>query len=217
MLIFHQTGVTLSWVRTLLAMRVVDDEHESWLAAIAGDSTAFTSIFNRHGDRVYLHARRLTVSVSDAEDLTAAAFLELWRRRRSVRVVDGSVLPWLLVTTTNLARNLARGLRRYRTMLAVLPRSGEAWSADELVERDLEGEVAADRVRRALRTLRAPDAALIVLTSFEGWSPTEAAQALGISAGAARTRLHRARARMAAALGTSEDNESNEMAKGDNR
>ncbi|WP_396133584.1 RNA polymerase sigma factor [Arthrobacter sp. 1088] len=44
----------------------------------------------------------------DAEDATAAAFLELWRRREGVRLVDGSILPWLLVTTTNTARNLQR-------------------------------------------------------------------------------------------------------------
>jgi DNA-directed RNA polymerase specialized sigma24 family protein len=47
-------------MRTVLAVESVDEEYESWLAAIAGDSAAFTSIFNRHGDRVYLHARRLT-------------------------------------------------------------------------------------------------------------------------------------------------------------
>jgi RNA polymerase sigma factor (sigma-70 family) len=204
-------------MRTVLDVERTDDEYESWLAAIAGDSAAFTSIFNRHGDRVYLHARRLTVSVADAEDLTAAAFFELWRRRRSVRVVNGSVLPWLLVTTTNLARNLARGVRRYRSMLAALPRSVEASSADELAERDLDGEAATDRVRQALSSLRPSDAALIVLTSFEHCSLTEAADALGISAGAARTRLHRARARMAASLDATEEQVVNEMAKGDNR
>jgi DNA-directed RNA polymerase specialized sigma24 family protein len=37
---------------------------------------------------------------------------------------------------------------------------------------------------------------------FEHYSPAQAATALGISDGAARTRLHRARARMATALET---------------
>jgi len=71
----------------------IDDEQAGWSAALAGDSGAFASIFDRHGDRVYLHARRLTTSAADAEDVTAGAFLELWRRRRVVRVVNGSVLP----------------------------------------------------------------------------------------------------------------------------
>src|ERR1700691_3428682 len=157
----RRNRVTLTPMRTVLAVGS-KDEAAAWAAALNNDGGAFAVIFDQHHSRVFHHALRMTANVHDAEDVTAGAFLELWRRRRSVRVVDGSVLPWLLVTTTNLARNLARGLRRYRTMLAVLPRSGEAWSADELAERDLEGEVAADRVRRALRTLRAPDAALIV-------------------------------------------------------
>jgi RNA polymerase sigma-70 factor (ECF subfamily) len=51
------------------------------------------------------------------------------------------------------------------------------------------------------------DAALITLIVFEHYSPAQAATALGITDGAARTRLHRARARLAAALGALEDNE----------
>ena len=89
----------------------------TWHAALAGDTDAFVAIFDLHHHRVYRHALRMTANVHDAEDITAAAFLELWRRRKSVRMVDGSVLPWLLVTATNLAWNLARGLRRYRALI----------------------------------------------------------------------------------------------------
>jgi RNA polymerase sigma-70 factor (ECF subfamily) len=58
-------------------------------------------------------------------------------------------------------------------------------------------------VRQALSALPTSDAALLALTMFEHYSPAEAAVALGISDGAARTRLHRARTRMATALGAS--------------
>jgi RNA polymerase sigma-70 factor (ECF subfamily) len=181
------------------------DEHESWLAAVAGNGEAFASIFDRHSARVYRHAQRLTQRTADAEDVTAAAFFELWRRRRSVRVVDGSILPWLLVTTTNLARNTERGLRRYRSMLASLPRSTDSPAADEFVVQDIDDQHVTELVRRVLTDLKPADAALISLTAFEHYSPTEAAEALGISAGTARTRLHRARARVAAALEATED------------
>jgi len=53
-------------------------------------------------------------------------------------------------------------------------------------------------------TLPPADAALIALTAFERYSPAQAAAALGITEGAARTRLHRARVRIAAALGNLE-------------
>jgi RNA polymerase sigma-70 factor (ECF subfamily) len=65
----------------------------------------------------------------------------------------------------------------------------------------------AEKVRDALIGLSPSDAALITLTIFEHYSPAQVATALGITDGAARTRLHRARTRLAAALGALEDNE----------
>jgi RNA polymerase sigma-70 factor (ECF subfamily) len=117
-----------------------------------------------------------------------------------VRLVEGSVLPWLLVSTTNLARNSARSLRRYRALLGSLPRSGPARGESEVAFDDIEEARAAERVREALGSLSGTDSAIIALTAFEGFSPAQAALALGISDGAARARLHRARARVAAAL-----------------
>ena len=177
-----------------------EDEHAAWIAALDGDSNAFVAIFDLHRDRVYRHALRLTANVHDAEDVTAGAFLELWRRRMSVRVVDQTVLPWLLVTTTNVARNQARALRRYRTLIDALPRVEVSRSAeDEVLERVVARRTVA-RVREALSELSPADASLISLTAFEDFSPAQVAQVLGISATAARTRLHRARARMATEL-----------------
>jgi RNA polymerase sigma-70 factor (ECF subfamily) len=136
----------------------------------------------------------------DAEDVTAGAFLELWRRRTDVRLVEGSMLPWLLVTATNLSRNTVRSLRRYRALIDSLPRSATARSADEIALEQLEEAQVANRVREAFRSLSKTEAALIALTAFEGFSAAEAGAALGISDGAARVRLHRARARAASAL-----------------
>jgi RNA polymerase sigma-70 factor (ECF subfamily) len=182
-------------------VRASDDEGTDWEASLANDANAFVSIFNRHRNRVYRHALRMTANAHDAEDVTATAFLELWRRRKTVRLVDGSVLPWLLVTTTNQARNLTRSLRRYRALLASLPRSNDMRSAeDEALQRIEETRITA-HVRDALHSLTPSDAALIALTALEHYSNAEAAAALGISEGAARTRLHRARARMAAVVG----------------
>ena len=183
------------------------DEATAWAAVLGNDGDAFVAIFDQHRDRVYRQAFRMTANVHDAEDVTAGAFLELWRRRKAVRVVDGSVLPWLLVTTTNLARNLTRGLRRYRTLIAALPRADVAQSAEDVALKQMvEFEIVA-QVRDAVSGLSPTDAALITLIVFEHYSPAQAATALGITDGAARTRLHRARARLAAALGALEDNE----------
>jgi RNA polymerase sigma-70 factor (ECF subfamily) len=184
-------------------VRTPRGESGTWDASLTGDPDAFVDIFDLHHNRVYRHALRLTANAHDAEDVTAAAFLELWRRRRSVRMVDGSVLPWLLVTATNLSRNLVRGLRRYRALIATLPRAEAADSAADIAVERIEEERISEQVRQAFGVLSTADAALLALTMFEHYSPAQAAAALGISDGGARTRLHRARSRMATALGGS--------------
>lgn len=85
------------------------DEAATWRKAVAGDGDAFGLLFDAHQHRVYRHALRMLRDRHDAEDVLAATFLELWRRRDAVRPVDGSVLPWLLVTAGNLSLNQARG------------------------------------------------------------------------------------------------------------
>jgi RNA polymerase sigma-70 factor (ECF subfamily) len=183
------------------------DEATAWAAVLRDDGDSFVAIFDKHRDRVYRQALRMTANVHDAEDVTAGAFLELWRRRKAVRVVDGSVLPWLLVTTTNLSRNLTRGLRRYRTFIAALPRVEVAQSAEDVALKQMENFEIAAKLRNALSDLSLTDAALITLVMFEHCSPAQAATVLGITDGAARTRLHRARTRVAAAFGVLEDDE----------
>jgi RNA polymerase sigma-70 factor (ECF subfamily) len=99
-----------------------------------------------------------------------------------------------------LSRNLTRGLRRYRSLIATLPRPDVGKSAEDAAVERMEGARLELEVRGALATLSPSDVALISLTMLEHYSPADAALALGISDGAARTRLHRARSRLAGAL-----------------
>ncbi|MDQ0865288.1 RNA polymerase sigma factor [Arthrobacter globiformis] len=104
---------------------VESDDEGLWSRSIKGDGEAFRVLYTCHRDRVFRHAYRLSGDRQDAEDVMATAFLELWRLRAKVRVVDGSILPWLLVTTTNTARNSGRAALRYRRLLDSLPRREE--------------------------------------------------------------------------------------------
>lgn len=187
-------------MRTLPIVTSQIGESAAWAAALNNDGNAFAAVFDLHRDRVYHHALRVTTSVHDAEDVTAAAFFELWRRKRSVRLVNDSVLPWLLVTTTNLARNLNRGLRRYRALLTALPRAIETRSAEDVAVEQMERERLALRLREALGALTPADAALITLVALERFSSAQTAVALGISEGAVRARLLRVRRRIASTL-----------------
>jgi RNA polymerase sigma factor (sigma-70 family) len=177
-------------------MTSIADETVLWSRARSGDGRAFAAVFDAHRDRAFRHALRLVASAHDAEDVVAGAFFELWRKRDAVPIVDGSVLPWLLATTTNLARNSGRGLRRYRAAIDRLPRSQDLVDPAETAEE----RIAREQLLAAVRALGEPDATLVLLTSLEGLTSAEAAAALGLSPGAARVRMHRARKRLQARL-----------------
>lgn len=162
-----------------------------WEQALRGDGKAFGQLFDLHRDRVFRHAWGLAGSRQDAEDVIASAFLELWRLRERVRVVEGSVLPWLLATTTNIGLNAARSRRRYQRFLERLPRIQECDAADLT-----RGLGVAPALKDALRTLRPKDAQLLALVALEGYPVNQAALCLNLSPEAARARLHRARRRL---------------------
>lgn len=175
------------------------DEQADWQAALQHDAGAFARIFDRHRDAVFRQALRLLEQPADAEEVASAAFFELWRKRRQVVLVAGSVRPWLLVTTANLARNSHRSrVRRERFLRRLVhdlaPDPGRA--AFERVDDD----VLRQDLVAALRQLKPADVALVTMTALDGYSTREAAQVLGVSEGAARVRLSRARARLRALL-----------------
>jgi RNA polymerase sigma factor (sigma-70 family) len=167
-----------------------DAEVELWLRARRDDGAAFAALFDLHHARIYRRALGLLANVHDAEDVAAAAFFELWRKRRSVRLVTGSVVPWLLVTTVNLSRNARRKTGRYRKLLHELA-SDESASGP-----DVDGSEVGQRLASSLGRLSPVDGALFVLTVLESVPITEAAEAVGLKASTARVRLHRARVRL---------------------
>jgi RNA polymerase sigma-70 factor (ECF subfamily) len=177
---------------------VESNDGELWSRSLKGDGEAFRVLYARHSDRIFRHAYRLCGERHTAEDIMATAFLELWRRRAKVRLVEGSLLPWLLVTTTNAARNSGRAAARYRRFLDSLPRGSETdHTAEEFFRHQ---DVLDQDVARALGALSAEDVHLVSLVVFEEYSIAAAAAALNLTPGAAKTRMHRARQRMKNAL-----------------
>jgi RNA polymerase sigma factor (sigma-70 family) len=158
---------------------------DDWTQALAGDGEAFGRVFDRHRDRVRRHAHGLVPVAADAEDVVAVTFLEAWRSRARVRLIDGSALPWLLVTATNTANNVRRAAARYRRLLDRLP------AADEVVIDD--DDLAATR---ALANLSLDDRRVLTLCVLYDYRDAEAAALLGIPLGTLKSRLSRAKARL---------------------
>lgn len=175
---------------------MMDDSDEAvWARVTTGDARAFGVVWDRHHARVFRHLRA-SAPTADAEDLTAMTFLELWRRRRAVRFVDGSLLPWLIVTARNVARNASRAARRYERFLAALPAPAPVDGPEARLELD---ERTAS-VRAALREAKPVDADLLAMTAIEGFTVAEAAAVLGLSESAAKMRLSRLRTRLRGAV-----------------
>jgi RNA polymerase sigma-70 factor (ECF subfamily) len=178
----------------------VSDE-DLWGRVISGDGEAFGMVFDRHHGRVSSHALKVLGVDHLAEDVTAMVFYEAWRCRARIRMVNGSILPWLLVTTNNTLRNHARQQRRYRHFLSQLPPPEAAQDvADDVAEAEYRrGESSA--LRKAFSQLKTLDRDVLTLCVLEGLSAKDAGAALGVADGTIKSRLHRAKSRLGTLYG----------------
>ncbi|GAA5149998.1 RNA polymerase sigma factor [Nocardioides marinquilinus] len=163
----------------------------------AGDPDAVAALFDRHADRIHQHCHRLTADRADAEDATAQTFLEVWRHRDRVREHDGSALPWLYGVATNVCRNLTRGRRRHlRAVGRIGPEPAQPDHADAVTDQ-LSTEQRVHDVLEAIARLPERERDVIALVAWTGLSYEQAATALDVPVGTVRSRLSRARRRLA--------------------
>jgi len=135
------------------------------------------------------YALRRVDQPADAADVVSEVFLVAWRRLDEAPPGDGR--PWLFGIARHVLANHHRSSRR---RLRLGGRLRDALAQD-VVPDPAAGVAEWDRVRRLLMRLPADDRELLMLVGWDGLTPTEAAGVVGISAGAARMRLSRARQR----------------------
>lgn len=167
-----------------------------WRLVVNGDGDAFGALFDRHRDRVLRHSLKVVGSAHGAEDVTAMVFYEAWRRREYVRIVNDSIVAWLLVAANNTIRNDLRQRRRYRNFLNQLPPPGNSPDiADEFADAD-QRDIEAAALQQAFARLRPVDRDVLTLCVVEGMSIRDAATALRIPEGTVKSRLNRAKTRL---------------------
>ncbi|WP_431042868.1 RNA polymerase sigma factor [Streptomyces sp. P1-3] len=165
-----------------------------------GDPDAFATLFDDYARSVYNHAFRLTGDWATAEDVVSLTFLEAWRLRARVDAEGGSLRPWLLGIATNTVRNTRRAARRHSAAMSRLPRDTAVRDfADEVAGRIDDAELLA-AVTCALDALRRPEREVLALCVWSGLDYAAAADALGVPVGTVRSRLSRARKKLAAAV-----------------
>ncbi len=150
----------------------------------------FSRLYREHGRAVLAYALRRVEDREDAADVVAETYLVAWRRLGEVPPGESARL-WLYGVARNVIANLQRSERR-RTRLG--RRLAETLRTELTTRPAPEGEAA--ELLRAMAGLGEEDRELLLLVSWEGLAPGDAAKVLGISALAARSRLHRARRRL---------------------
>ncbi len=134
-----------------------------------------------------------------AEDITQEAFVKAFQNLPRLREPE-KFGAWLAVITSNLARNYLRRERRltFTGEPALLDRTKET-GADETAETALR-HAAAERVRRALQALPPEQYEVVVLQYYDDLKINEIASLLRISSGTVKSRLFRARQKLARVL-----------------
>jgi RNA polymerase sigma factor (sigma-70 family) len=155
---------------------------------------AFGVIYARHAPAVFRYLSRRS-GVAVAEDLLGEVFtVAVEARLRATPHASGSALPWLY----GIARNILRAhLRKQRPETADPDAFDLDWDA---VNARIDAASLRDNLRAALALLSPGEREVLLLVAWEQLTVSEAGEALGITDVAARSRLHRARARAESVL-----------------
>jgi RNA polymerase sigma-70 factor (ECF subfamily) len=170
-------------------------DRELWQKSIEGDDRAFAAIYDRYAPRLLAYAVRRTRSRARAEDAVSLVMLETWRRRYDIRFSeDDSLAGWLFRTARYVLANEARAARHHRDALARI--ASRATQSSEYIASHLVDD---ERLRLAvdgLAQLSDRDREVIELAAV-GLTESEMAAALGVAVGTIKSRLSRARRRLA--------------------
>jgi RNA polymerase sigma-70 factor (ECF subfamily) len=180
-----------------MATSTVDDDIASVGAALRGDPTGFAALYRRHVGAVRMAIRDNVHDAEGVADAVQDTFAKAFARLEALREPE-RFRPWLL----QIARNTAIDHRRVRRRVEY----DDFAETEDLADGGLgpDGHVElndlASLVNGCVAALSPRDATAITMTTKLGLGPSEIGAALGVSTGAAKVLLHRARHRLREAL-----------------
>ena len=190
-----------------MALEAVPQSARSSVQATAAPQMKFEELALPMADRIYSILAGM-VGRTDAEDLLQESLLNAFKGFAKFRG-DSGFGTWFTRIAVNTARNFLRKKRPVPFSNGANPgcEDGSAAGADdfpsdaldplEALARSEDGEM----VRSAVERLSDDEREVVLLREIEGLSYIEMASALGTTAAAVRSRLHRARRRLFVLLG----------------
>ena len=148
-----------------------------------GDMPSWGDIVAQHADSVYRLAYRLSGNQHDAEDLTQETFMRVFRSIKNYQ--PGTFEGWLHRITTNLFLDMVR----HRSKISM-----------ESLPEDYERVLGTDMTPEQVYSLAPDFKVAVVLCDVMGMSYDEIADTLGVKMGTVRSRIHRGRSQLRAAL-----------------
>jgi RNA polymerase sigma factor (sigma-70 family) len=183
-------------VSPLISFPFLKRQSDARLVALAraGNDRAFETLVERHRPALLAYARRLLGADAHAEDALQQALLQAWvALRAEAEPLD--VKAWLFRIVHNASINV---MRRRQLKCVELNEAIDTAGAG-----DADVQIEAKEALAQMAALPELQRRAIVLTAFWGRTHEEAAATLGVSGGAVRGLIHRARTslrRAAAAL-----------------
>lgn len=171
-------------------MRMACGDLDLAMAAARGDRAAFSSLVERHYDRVFRLAFRLTGRQDEAEDLTQDVCAALPAKLRGFEG-QARFTTWLYRVVVNAAHDRhRRGTARHR--------AAEGWGDWELERRaaDTEAEADAAWLRDAMRALPEDLRDTLALILDAEMTQGAAAEILGVSEGTVAWRMSEVKKRL---------------------
>jgi RNA polymerase sigma-70 factor, ECF subfamily len=162
-----------------------------------GEKTDIGDLFEAYHNKIYRYLLHLVKNPAEAEDLTQETFLRAYRGQESLRDPE-AIRGWLYRIATHVCLDR---LRQRKSHLPIESNEGvrhleSAVSAPPTAQEITERKETSACVQRCLDFL--PDSYRAVILLYVGHSLTasEIAQLLGVSVGAVKIRLHRARRKL---------------------
>lgn len=194
----QETGVATSPTEPYVA---ASEELSGTAAFDAGQAAmpSWSELVAEHADSVYRLAYRLSGNQHDAEDLTQETFMRVFRSLDKYQ--PGTFRGWLHRITTNLFLDMVR--HRAKIRMEALPEDYERVPGTDMTPEQAYTVANLDPILQKALDELAPDFRVaVVLCDVVGMSYDEIAETLGVKMGTVRSRIHRGRAQLRAALET---------------